>query len=309
MKAQIQQKPQINAENLELKNNKIEKVFVYPEGSIIYSASSDNAIYVLTDKNKLLIFEKNSTNKKFLTINISPSIKKDESKLQTKEKNSQIWSNDFGNHAFIKHDGCIYYYNPYFKEDQNLKEINLIYKEKYYLEPYSIAFNEEIKSQDEFEILLSDYNSEIYNIKFKIVDKKEIKIEYFEKVLTFKSKFELEQEEYLYKDKEIKDNEKEEEKNDLELDMDFEDINMISFEKGERIIAMKIYINKNNENDIEKVIIACTKNMIFKFIGKENTFAELFKKYSNNSEILLKSYRIFPNKSTSKNYNSTHLQI
>ena len=309
MKAQIQQKPQINAENLELKNNKIEKVFVYPEGSIIYSASSDNAIYVLTDKNKLLIFEKNSTNKKFLTINISPSIKKDESKLQTKEKNSQIWSNDFGNHAFIKHDGCIYYYNPYFKEDQNLKEINLIYKEKYYLEPYSIAFNEEIKSQDEFEILLSDYNSEIYNIKFKIVDKKEIKIEYFEKVLTFKSKFELEQEEYLYKDKEIKDNEKEEEKNDLELDMDFEDINMISFEKGERIIDMKIHINKNNENDIEKVIIACTKNMIFKFIGKENTFAELFKKYSNNSEILLKSYRIFPNKSTSKNYNSTHLQI
>jgi hypothetical protein len=59
MKTQIQQKPQINVENLELKNNKIEKVFVYPEGSIIYSASSDNAIYVLTDKNKLLIFENN----------------------------------------------------------------------------------------------------------------------------------------------------------------------------------------------------------------------------------------------------------
>jgi hypothetical protein len=91
--------------------------------------------------------------------------------------------------------------------------------------------------------------------------------------------------------------------------MDFDDINLISFEKGERIIDMKIHINKNNENDIEKVIVACTKNMIFKFIGKENTFAELFKKYSNNSEILLKSYRIFPNKSTSKNYNSTHLQI
>ena len=69
--------------------------------------------------------------------------------------------------------------------------------------------------------------------------------------------------------------------------MDFDDINMLSFEKGERIIDMRIYHNKNknNENDIEKIIIACTKNMIFKFIGKEKTFGELFKKYSNGSEI------------------------
>ena len=93
--------------------------------------------------------------------------------------------------------------------------------------------------------------------------------------------------------------------------MDFDDINMISFEKGERIIDMRIYHNKNknNENDIEKIIIACTKNMIFKFIGKENTFGELFKKYSSGSEILSKSFRIFPNKSNSNNYNSTRLQI
>ena len=311
MKAQTPQNPQTKIEQLELKFKDVDKIFVSSEGSILYSTSCDNALYALTDQNKLLIFEKNSTNKKYITIDFTPGIKKDESKLQTKENKTQIWCNDLGNHILIKHNGCIYYYNPYFKEELKLKEIELNYNSKYYLEPYSIAFNEEINSQDEFEILLSDYNSEIYDIKFKIIDKKDVKIEFFEKVHTFKSKFELEQEEFLEKDKETKDNEKEEDKNDIELDMDFDDINMISFEKGERIIDMKIYHNKNknNENDVEKIIIACTKNMIFKFIGKEKTFVELFKKYSNGSEILSKSFRIFPNKSNSNNYNSTRLQI
>ena len=78
---------------------------------------------------------------------------------------------------------------------------------------------------------------------------------------------------------------------------------MVTFEKGERIIDMKIY--KNND---EKIIIACTKNMIFKFVGKEKSFDDFFKKYSQN-EFLTKSYRKFPNKSNILNYNLTHLQI
>ena len=285
--------------------------FINQESTNIYSTSSENALYILTDKNKFLIFEKNSTNKNYLQINLDQYIQKDKTKLQTLEKENRIWSDEIGNHVLIKYNGSFFYYNPYFRSDLNLKEIDLEYKSQYYLEPYAIAFNEEIKSPDEFEILISDYNSEIYNIKIKIVDKKDIKIDYFEKVHTFKSKFELEQEKYSFKEKnennneENKDKDKDKEDKEDELDFDFDDLNMVSFEKGERIIDMKIY----NKNDDEKVIIACTKNMIFKFVGKEKTYIEFFKKYYENSDILLKSYRKFPNNSNNSNYNLTHLQI
>ena len=46
--------------------------------------------------------------------------------------------------------------------------------------------------------------------------------------------------------------------------MDFNELNMITFEKGERIIDIIIYNNKNNE----KIVIAWTKNIIFKFARK-----------------------------------------
>ena len=211
-----------------------------------------------------------------------------------------------GNHVLIKSKGCLYYYNPYFRNDSKLKEISLEFNSKYYLEPYSIAFNEETKSQDEFEVLLTDYYSEIYNIKFKIIDKNEIKIDYFEKVLSFKTKFELIDEKYSSKDYKSNNNEEKEETDDSDLDLDFDCLNMITFEKGERIIDIKIYNDIKSGN---KIVIACTKNMIFKFVGKEGSYAEFFKKYSENSDILLKSFRKFPNKSNELSFNSTHLQI
>ena len=43
--------------------------------------------------------------------------------LYPKENKTQIWCNDSGNHILIKHNGCIYYYNPYFIEELKLKEI------------------------------------------------------------------------------------------------------------------------------------------------------------------------------------------
>ena len=303
MKTQTPQNPISKPLQGELKFNKIEKIFVQPDANNLYSSSSENALYILTDKSTFLIFEKNSTQKNYIQLKIDNYIQKDESKLQTKEKKNQIWCDDLGNHIFIKTNGSLFYYNPYFKNDLNLKEITLEFKSKYYLEVYSVAFNEEIKSQDEFEVLVSDYNSEIYNIKFKIVDKVDIKIEFFEKVHTFKSKFQLELEKYI--DVEKVENKENEDKEELDLDMDFDELNMVSFENGERIIDMKIYNNKNNE----KTVIACTKNMIFKFVGKEQSYEEFFKKYSQNSELLSKSYRKFPNKSNALSYNLSHLQI
>ena len=116
----------------------------------------------------------------------------------------------------------------------------------------------------------------------------------------------MEQEKYIYDQNiEKKENEDKEDKEELDLDIDFDELNMVPFENGERIIDMKMYNNKNNE----KIVIACTKNMILKFIGKEKSYAEFFKKYSQNSELLSKSYRKFPNNSNILSYNSSHLQI
>ena len=99
MKAQTQQNP----ETIDLKFNKIEKIFINQESTNIYSTSSENALYILTDKNKFLIFEKNSTNKNYLQINLDQYIQKDKTKLQTLEKENRIWSDEIGNHVLIKY--------------------------------------------------------------------------------------------------------------------------------------------------------------------------------------------------------------
>ena len=304
-------KPPTKSPIAEFRFNLIERFFQNPNSKNLYSTSSENTIYLLTDKNKFTVFEQNSSNT-YLQFNLIPFIIKEESKIQTKNNKSQIWSNKSGNHVIVKHRGSIYYYNPYFRKNLNLKEICFEYKSKYYIEPYSIAFDEEINSQDEFEILVSDYYSEIYDIKIKLNDKKEIIIDYFEKVHTFKSNFELEQEAiYGQEKKPEKTKSENKDDDDNDLDLNFDDINLVTFEPGERIIDMQIFNNKNknNDKDIEKVVVACSKNMIFQFVGKESTFIELFKKYSQGSEILKKSYRKFPNDSNNLNYNISHLQI
>ena len=303
----------------EKKYNQLEKLIIMPpEENIIYCTASENGLYILTNKNKILIYEKNSASNNYICLSVMQSIIKKESKYQTKEIHSKIWCNDSGDHVLIKTDKSIFYYNPYFRTDYNLKELNFEFNSKYYIEPYSIAFNEEIKSKDEFEILVTDYFSEIYDIKIKIENKSDIKIVSFEKIFSFKTKFELDQEkklENMFNAKKDENNENKDEGNkddnkddDIDLDFDFDPMDLINFGNDERIIDMKIY---NNEKDKEKIIIACTKNMVFKFIGKENTFQEIFSKYSANSELLLKSYRNFPNKSSSENIynNQTHLQI
>ncbi len=289
----------------EMKYNKIEKLIAMnPEENILFCIASENGLYILTDKDKFLIYEKNSTIKNYIQLNVVKNIQKIESKFQTKEKSSKIWTNDSGDHVLIKTDNSLFYYNPYFKSDINLREINLEFKNKFYVEPYSIAFNEGIKSKDEFEILVTDYFSEIYDIKIKIVEKNEIKIEFFEKIFSFKTKFELDQEQVLEKRNEI-------ENGDLglefDLDLDFDAMDLINFDKDERVIDMKIYYNEKSQ---EKIIIASTKNKIFKFSGKEKNFSELFHKYFTNNELMLQSYRNLPHRSSNSLYNNqTHLQI
>lgn len=171
----------------EITYNQMEKLIIVPKDeNIIYCTASENGLYILTDRNKFLVYEKNTTIKGYIQLAIIQNILKDESKFQTKEKSSKIWCNNTGDHVLVKTDKSIFYYNPYFKTDFNLRELNLEFKSKYYVEPYSIAFNEENKSQDEFEILVTDYFSEIYNLKIKIVNKNEVKIDFSKKYLVLK---------------------------------------------------------------------------------------------------------------------------
>ena len=149
---------------------------------------------------------------------------------------------------------------------------------------------------------VSDYNLDIYDIKIKLVDKKEIKIDYFEKAHTFKSKFEVEQEKYYGQETKSNDTDNGE-TDDCDLDLDFDDLNRVTFEHGEIPGYENILnINKFNDKDVEKVIKTCTKNMIFQFMGKESSYEELFKKYTQGSENLRKSYRKFPNNSNISNF-------
>ena len=61
-------KPPTKTAQNDYKYNKIEKLFSSPEPSNLYSTSSENALYLLTNKGKILIFEKYSTIKFSLTI-------------------------------------------------------------------------------------------------------------------------------------------------------------------------------------------------------------------------------------------------
>ena len=304
-------KSQNIVEEDEVKYNQIEKLITMPKDeNILYCTASDDDLYILTDRNKLLIYEKYTKSNIYSQINVMQTIIKKEAKLQSRENLTKIWCNKTGDHVIIRKDKSVFYYNPYCKSDFNLKEINLEYNSKYYVEPYSIAFNEELKSKDEFEILVTDYFSEIYNLKIKINNKNEIIINSFEKVFSFKTKFELEQEKITEEKLNENKNEIKTESDNTEInfDLDFDPMELINFGKNERIIDIQIY---NDEKNKEKIIIACTKNMIFKFSGKESTFKEIFLKYSTNSELILKSYRNFPNKFSANNIysNNTYLQI
>ena len=287
----------------EPKYNQMERLItINRDENIIYCSASENNLYILTDKNKFLIYSNNSTKDIYIQLDIVQTITKNVSKFQTNEKSNKIWNNTNGNHVLIKTDKSLFYYNPYFKNDNNLIEINLEFKDKYYVEPYSIAFNEKIKSKEEFEILVTDYFSQIYDIKIKILKNNEIQIESFEKIFAFKTKSELKKEKLLEKNNEIKN-----EDDDIDYDLDFDIMDLLKFENDERIIDIKIFDNEKND---EKIIIASTKNKIFKFIGKENSFKELFLKYLTNNQLMLQSYRNLPNKFSNISYNhTTHIQI
>ena len=101
MRSQTVTKPPSKPNKNDYKYNMIERIFSSPEPSILYSTSSENALYLLTNKSKILIFEKFLTNQNYLQLSLVPQLPKYENKIQTKEKKSQIWCDNTGNHVII----------------------------------------------------------------------------------------------------------------------------------------------------------------------------------------------------------------
>lgn len=253
------------------------------QGQLLKSLISENeTLYILTDNSYFYFKEKDKEPKEMFLI---PSISKDQEKYQTEENNSQIWCDKYGYHILISHDKRVYYFNPSFTE--NPIEINL--ENKKYLEPYAVAFNNNIMSQNNIsniELLFSDFNSDIYNLKIKM-EKNIPKVEY-NLVYTFKNQ----------REGDIFNNED---------NFGFPEFNLFKMEKSERINDIKI-INSNRKDKNELLIIAITKNSVFKFEGS-GTFKEIFDKYSIEKDDFQKVYKKLSNNQKENEFDKCRLQL
>jgi len=252
------------------------------QGQILTSMISDNEnLCILTDNSFFYFKEKDKEKKELFLI---PSISKDQERYQTEQNNSQIWIDKFGFHIIISHDKRLYYYNPSFSD--NPLEIDL--KNDKYLEPYAVAFNNNILSKNNknsIEFLLSDFFSDIYDIKIKI-EKGIPKVEFINLVYKFR---------------------KEDDAQFNEDDNDFPEFNFFEMEKNERITDIKI-LNSSRKDKNELLIVAVTKNSVFKFSGT-GTFKEIFDKYTIDKDDFLKVYKKLGNNQKEKDFRKCRLEL
>ena len=277
------------------------KKWAFSQANNIHITASSTALYILTDLNELTIFD-NFKSKSF-KYKLIPSVTKDQKKYQINDTSSKIFCDKLGNHVIIKHEKHIYYYNQIYKNDLNLKELVFEYDSKY-IEPFAIAFNDnDSNNNDTGEILITDYFSDIYQLRIKIIESNSVDVK-FEKIFSFKTKFQIKEETYynnILNDIENKENNNE----DIEDEIDLYNNSFFNFEPSEKILDIKMTKNASNGNI---VIIACTKNMIFNFNGK-GTFKEIFSKYSVDNGDIYKAFKKIPNNSNEKNFNNSYIQI
>ena len=271
----INRQPEINIFN-------IEKINLSFNGNILYMTSSDNDnIFIITDSDIFYIIKK----KKIISeLKLCSSSKKNKKNCLEK-KESQIWCDKFGNHIIINHKNFTYYYNPHLPKEK-LQEINFIYNNKYIL-PYSIAFNNDFyEIFNTGDILLSDFNSNIYKLRIKY-DKNKLSSSLF---LIFS----------LRPNKIINSNE--EEDDEEEEEDEFDDLELFKLNKDEKIIDMKIifsfekssigYTSSDDGEGKNILILAMTKNSLFQFYGK-GSFEKVFQNYSLENGDILKAYKCF----------------
>ena len=156
---ELKRKPIIDFNKIKslLKDTKI-------QGNIIFSKFTENeTLYIITDSAYFYFKEKdNEIKEKMFILRFS----KNDDKYQTKENRPHLWCDEYCFHTLIYFDKRLYYFNPTFKDNPiEIEIVNKAIQNGKYLEPYSITFCENLNNEldkENFEILLSDYFSDIY---------------------------------------------------------------------------------------------------------------------------------------------------
>ena len=258
----------------------IEKMDISIKGKISYMISSESHItFILTEEGNFYVINKGKV-KDIQGFELKSQLLDPENlknlKIRSQKRESQIWCNKFGTHVIIKYKSIPFYYNPIMRN--KISEIDLVQFGTDLIEPYSVAFNDDFYDiEDTGIILLSDYDSAIYELQLKLDENKDV----FR--LTFGNLFK-------FKREVIEGKEEDEEENDFYF---------FKMDKDDRILDMKLMISSNPNMGVSKTnyeedknifILAITRNTLFQFYGK-NTFKEVFENYSN--EKILKSYKKF----------------
>ena len=253
------------------------------EGNIIFSLFTEKeTLYILTDVSSFYFKEKGKEIKKYMIV---PSFSKIDDNYQTEENRRHLWCDKYCYHTLIYYDKRIYYFNPTFSD--NLKEIEIIspiVQKGKYLEPYSIAFCENLNNEldkENFEILFSDYYSDLYYLNININEKN------FQPDLLYRIR-----KNFTYS----------------EDDFGFNDLDVFNLENNEIITDIKIL---NNKEKNEKEIIALTKNAIFKFKGS-GSYKDIFQEYSNKDnryDKFLKVYKKFGINDNGKEYENCKIEL
>jgi len=266
----------------------IKKIKLCIEGKIIYmTCSESNNIFIITDNDLFYVIEEG---KEKYSNNYKLYPRNKEIKNENLLKDSHIWHDKLGTHIIIKYKRSVYYYNPYILKEK-FREINFTYKNKS-IQPYAIAFNNNFYDiYNTGEILLSDYNSNIYKLRLELNDRNKI-------ITDLKLIFSLKPEKYIKCNNYISDEVDEEE----ESDSDFDDLQLFKLDKDERILDMKIFYSFENRNSMHSnnpnreginiLIVVITKSSLFQFYGKDS-FEKVFKKYSIENGDILKAYKNF----------------
>ena len=289
----------INKHNI---NNifKIQEIKNSFEGKILSVTTSEkNNMFILTDYSYFYVIEKGIVNdvKKYKISSVL-SIAKKYRKYQTENKLSHIWCDKLGNHVIFKYKENLYYYNPNIPKEK-IQELNIC-NNNYYIQPYAIGFNNDFYDQkDTGDILFSDFNSDIYQLRIQVNEKNKIRVIFF-RIFSFQPQFQI-----------INKEDFEEDEDD---DEEVSDLIMFKLDKNEVILDIKIIFsfentdiydtNLNNERK-NILILAITKNKLFQFYGKDS-YEKVFQNYGIENSEILKSYKLFHSK---KNYNLNKSRI
>ena len=280
--------------------NKDQEINKYPivpmniaiKGNIIYVTSSEkNDMFILTDSNdsNFYIIE-NGKEKDIKSYLLKSEINLETSNFQTENKESQIWCDKLGTHVIIKYKNAVFYYNPFMKG--KVKEMILCVFGNIYLQPYSVAFNDDFYDPEKTgKILFSDYNSDIYQLQIELNDNKEL-VHFYGPIFKFVV-----------------------EKVEKGEDDEDEIFDFFEMEKDDRILDMKLIISKSSSNLGESssfegkniFILAITKRILFQFSGK-NSFEDVFANYKLENGKILKAYKRFIS-GTKKDFKYSRIQL